>query len=183
MSDQDLRYRRLGFAVLLLVSALVLRWPSLERQIWNLDEGSTMTMAQLILAGQVPYREAADNRTPLVPYVKAAILAVTGDWNTTAMHAGVALMLGLTAILLWQTARRFGQEKAGVISAVVFTFLSLGMIPAIDALTAHTGWFVVFFSSLGFWLFSRARLPRFARRGRGVLRACDTGRLAKLAHA
>jgi len=156
MSDRVQRYCRIGFAVLLLVSALVLRWPSLERQVWNLDEGSTMTMAQLILAGQVPYREAADNRTPLVPYVKAAILAVAGDWNTTAMHAGVALMLGLTAVLLWQTARRFGQEKAGVITAVVFTFLSLGMIPAIDALTAHTGWFVVFFSSLGFWLFSRA---------------------------
>ena len=156
MSDRVQRYRRIGFAAFLLVSALVLRWPSLQRQIWNLDEGSTMTMAQLILAGQVPYREAVDNRTPLVPYVKAAILAVTGDWNTAAMHTGVALMLGLTAVLLWQTARRLGQEKAGVIAALVFTFLSLGMIPAIDALTAHTGWFVVFFSSLGFWLFSRA---------------------------
>lgn len=156
MPESDLRFRRLGFAILLLLSALVLRWPSRERQIWNLDEGSTITMAQLILAGQVPYLEAADNRPPLVPYAKALILAVTGDWNTRAVHGGVALMLGLTAILLWQTARRLGQEPAGVIAAIIFTWLSAGMLPAIDTLTAHTGWFVIFFSSLGFWLFSRA---------------------------
>lgn len=156
MPENVLRFRRLGFAFLLIVSALLLRWPSLHRQIWNLDEGSTLTMAQMVLAGQVPYLEAADNRTPLVPYAKALILAVTGDWNTRAMHGGVALMLGLTAILLWQTARQLGQEPAGVIAAIVFTWLSVGMIPAIDAMTAHTGWFVVFFSSLGFWLFSCA---------------------------
>ena len=151
-----LRYRRIGFAALLLIGALVLRWPSLERQVWNLDEGSTITMAQQVLDGQVPYRDAADNRTPLVPYAKALILAVAGDWNTQAVHAAVALMLGLTAIFLWLIARRFGQEPTGVIAAILFTWLSVGMLPAIDALTAHTGWFVIFFSSLGFWLFSRA---------------------------
>ena len=46
------------------------------------------------------------------------ILAVTGDWNTHAMHAAVAMMLGLTAVLLWRTARRFGQEPVGVVAAI-----------------------------------------------------------------
>jgi len=154
MPDRFPPFRRLGFAALLLLAALVLRWPALERQIWNLDEGSTITMAQMVLAGHVPYLEAADNRTPLVPYLKALILWVAGDWNVDAVHIGVALMLGLTAILLWQIARRLGQETAGVMAAIVFTWLSLGLLPAVDALTAHTGWFVIFFSSLGFWIFS-----------------------------
>ncbi len=156
MPQSVLRFRRLGFALLLLVGALLLHWPSLHRQIWNLDEGSTITMAQQVLAGQIPYREAADNRPPLVPYAKALILAVAGDWNTQAVHGAVALMLGLTAIFLWLIARRAGQEPAGVIAAVIFTWLSVGYLPAIDALTAHTGWFVIFFSSLGFWLFSES---------------------------
>ncbi len=154
MPEIVLRFRRLGFAVLLLVAALLLRWPSLDRQIWNLDEGSTITMAQQVLAGQVPYLEAADNRTPLVPYAKALILAVAGDWNTQAVHVVVALLLGLVAILLWQTARLYGQEPAGVFAAILFTWLCVGFLPAIDAMTAHTGWFMILFSSLGFWLFS-----------------------------
>ncbi len=154
MPESLLKYRRAGFAVLLLIAALALRWPTLGRQVWNLDEGSTITMAQLVLAGQVPYLEAADNRTPLVPYLKAAVLAVAGDWNARAVHVSVALMLGLTAVLLWQIARRLGHEAVGVWAAILFTWLSLGMLPAVDALTAHTGWFVIFFSSLGFWIFS-----------------------------
>lgn len=154
MSDRLLHYRRWIFAALLLLAAVALRWPALERQIWNLDEGSTITMAQMVRAGHVPYLEAADNRTPLVPYLKALILWVAGDWNVDAVHIFVALMLGATAVLLWLTARRLGHEPAGVLAAIVFTWLSVGLLPAVDALTAHTGWFVIFFSSLGFWIFS-----------------------------
>ena len=62
-------------------------------------------MAQLILAGQVPYKEAADNRTPLVPYAKALILSVVGDWNIRGAHIVVALMLGLLMIRRRRRAR------------------------------------------------------------------------------
>jgi hypothetical protein len=154
MPDLITRHRRLLFALLLVAGTLALRWPTLARPVWNLDEGSTVTMAQLILKGQVPYLEAADNRTPLVPYVKALVLAVAGDWNTWAIHAFLALMLGTTAVLLWQTARRLGHEAVGVMAALVFFWLSAGLIPDIDGFTAHTGWFVIFFSSLGFWIWS-----------------------------
>lgn len=153
---------RLLFAVLLVGGTLAVRWPVLDRQIWNLDEGSTITMAQMVLDGQVLFRDAADNRTPLVPYVKALILAVTGDWNTRAIHIAVALMLGFTAVLLWSTCRRLGHEAVGVFAALAFLGLGTGLIPPIDALAAHTGWFLIFFSALGFWLFSAA-LDREAR--------------------
>ncbi|HWA26780.1 MAG TPA: hypothetical protein VG734_14070 [Lacunisphaera sp.] len=157
------RFRRPAFALFLLVAALGLRWPSLGRQVWNLDEGSTITMAQLVLAGRVPYRDAADNRTPLVPYLKAAVLAVAGDWNARAIHLVVALMLGVTAILLWLIARQQGEEPTGVIAALLFTWLAAGYLPPIDGMTAHTGWFVIFFSSLGFWLFGESLARASAR--------------------
>lgn len=145
--------RRLLFALTLILGSVALRWPVLDRKVWNLDEGSTVTMAGLILHGKIPFRDAADNRTPLVPYLKAAVLAVAGEWNVRAIHFAVALMLGFTAVLLWQIGRRLGREAAGVFAALCFFWLSAGFIPLSESLTAHTGWFLVFFSTLGFWIF------------------------------
>lgn len=163
------RNARVVFALLLIGATLALRWPVLHRQIWNLDEGSTITMAQQVLDGQVLFRDAADNRTPLVPYVKALILAVAGNWNTWAIHFTLAVMIGLTAVLLWRTCRRLGHERVGVFSALAFTGLSTGLITDVDSLTAHTGWYLIFFSALGFWVFSHA-LTRQSR-----LAACVSG--------
>ncbi|HEX2860541.1 MAG TPA: glycosyltransferase family 39 protein, partial [Lacunisphaera sp.] len=160
---------RTVFALLLVVGTLAVRWPALDRQIWNLDEGSTITMAQQVLDGDVLFRDAADNRTPLVPYVKALVLAIAGDWNTRAIHTALALMLGFTAVLLWLTCRRLGHESVGVFSALAFLGLSTGLIPPVDSLCAHTGWFLIFFSATGFWFFSAA-VTRLSRRA-----ACASG--------
>src|SRR6478609_56882 len=75
MTDFLFARRRALFFFVLVLGSVALRWPLLDRKIWNLDEGSTTTMAEMILHGQIPFRDAADNRTPLVPYLKAAVLA------------------------------------------------------------------------------------------------------------
>lgn len=159
MRDFLLARRRALFFLALVLGSLALRWPALDRQIWNLDEGSTVTMAEMILHGKIPFRDAADNRTPLVPYLKAIVLAVAGEWNVRAIHVTLALMIGGVAVLLWQIGRRLGQESAGVFAALCFFWMSVGLVPPYDSLTAHTGWFLVFFSTLGFWLFSCALNP------------------------
>lgn len=148
---------RLLFALALIGGAYGLRAPWLERDIWNLDEGSTFTMAEQVLHGGVIYRDAADNRSPLVPYLKAAVFAVCGDWNAHAVHVAVALMLGVGAVLLWLTARRLGDAKTGVAGALFFAALTFLMLGLPDALSANTGWFVVFFSIIGYWLFAHAQ--------------------------
>jgi hypothetical protein len=150
---------------------LAVRWPALDRKIWNLDEGSTITMAQQVLDGQVLFRDAVDNRTPLVPYLKALVLAVAGYWNADAIHIALALMIGFTAFLLWQTCRRLGHEDVGVFAALALFGLSTGLIPSIDAMAAHTGWFLIFFSALGFWCFAHA-LNRLSRVGALASGAC-----------
>jgi 4-amino-4-deoxy-L-arabinose transferase-like glycosyltransferase len=147
---------RIIFAAVLIATTWFLRGPGLDKKIWNVDEAVTFTMAQQILAGDVPYRDAVDQRNPLAPYVQAAVFAAAGDWNLRAQHLVLAVMIGLTAVLLWQTARRLGDETTGVAGALWFTVLAL-MLPSVrDTMPAHTAWYLVFFSTAGFWALAAA---------------------------
>lgn len=164
------------FAALLIVAALALRWPGIDRKVWNLDEGSTLTMAEIVRHGGVLYRDAADNRTPLVPYLKAAVLAGAGDWNMRAVHIAVALMIGLTAVGIWRTMCAAGEPATGAWGAGYFLLLGFVMPGPVDVMAAHTGWFLVFFSAWGMWAFIQA-LPRGSTvwgAGAGVLFALAT---------
>jgi hypothetical protein len=156
--------RRLLLALLLLAVSFGVRAPYLQRTIWNIDEGITITASEQILAGGVLYRDAADHRNPLVPYLKAGIFAVFGDWNTAALHCVLAVLLGLGAIALWQLARRLGDERTGVAAALVFTLLCFALPDDGDAMAAHTEWFLILFSLAGFWAFACAlERPGFLR--------------------
>ena len=150
---------RILLAVLLLAAAVGLRAPYLQYPIWNMDEGVTFTTAQQIREGAVIYRDAADHRNPLVPYLQAAILAVAGDWNATAVHSSLALLLGLGAVGLWRLARRLGDEPTGLVAAGFFTLLCFALPDIGDAMAAHTEWYLILFSVAGFWSLTVA-LPR-----------------------
>ncbi len=156
MTAAPARLASLFWLLALVTAALWLRWPFLDREIWNLDEGSTFTMAQQVREGAVLYRDAADNRSPLVPYLKAAIFFVAGDWNIRAQHLALAAVMGLCAFGLLDLATRLGDRSAGRWSAGAFTVL-IFLIPGfVDTLAVHTEHFVIAFSTLGFCLFVRA---------------------------
>lgn len=150
------KFWRPVFVLALIAAAFGLRAPYLHRKIFNTDEGSTITFAQQILAGDVLYRDSADIRTPLVPYLKAAILAVAGNWNIPALRVVTTLLLGLCAAGLWRLARRLGDETAGLGAAVAFTVLSFGMLESMEGFALHTEWFLVVFSVAAFLAFARA---------------------------
>jgi hypothetical protein len=133
-----------------------LRAPYLHREFWNLDEGATFTMAEQILHGDVMYRDAVDHRSPLVPYINAAIFAVAGHWNIYAQHLVLALGMGCCAFGLFALCSQLGERAAGRWSAIAFTAVGLLLPGVLDALGMHTESFVIFFSTLGFWLFARA---------------------------
>jgi hypothetical protein len=155
---------RILLTLVLVGAAFALRMPWLGHEIWALDEGSTFTMAEQVRHGAVIYRDAADNRSPLVPYLKAAAYLVAGDWNAHAVHVVLALLLGVGAVGIWRIARRLGDEMAGVAGALFFTMLCLVLPGKEDGLAAHTEWFVILFSILGYALFARALpQPTFGR--------------------
>ena len=106
------RPRSLLFALFLLAATFALRGPFLQRATWNLDEGITITAAQQICAGGVLYRDAADHRNPLVPYLKAALLAVCGDWNTVAVHVAIAVMVACGAFRPAAVSGELGPDPA-----------------------------------------------------------------------
>lgn len=153
------RPRALTVAIWLLVFVMVSWWlraPFLGREIWNLDEASTFTMAEQLRAGEILYRDAADNRSPLVPYLQAGVFAVAGDWNLRAQHLALLLGYGIAAWLLYDLAARLGRASAGVWAALAFSVLAFTLPGILDALGAHTEVYLIFFSIFGGWLFVRA---------------------------
>ena len=158
--------RNLGREWALLLVLVVVSWglraPHLDKTLWNLDEGVTFTIAQQILAGDVLYRDAADHRGPLVPYLKAVLLAVVGDWNIRGAHQVFAAALGLFAFGLYRLARRLGDERAGWFAAGAFTVLSFTIQGPLEMLALHTEWFMEAFSLMGFLLYAAThRTPGF----------------------
>ena len=66
----------LGLFLLAAIWIAWLRQPALTTPVWNVDEGITAAIADEILAGGVPYRDATDLRAPLTYYLYAAVFAI-----------------------------------------------------------------------------------------------------------
>ena len=153
-------------ASMLLVALVAVSWglraPHLDQLFWNLDEGVTFTIAQQIRDGDVLYRDAADHRGPLAPYLKAVLLAVIGDWNFRGAHSVFAAGLGLFAFGLYLLAKRLGDERAGWFAAGMFTVLSFTIQGPLEMFAMHTEWFMEAFSLLGFLVYATTlRNPGF----------------------
>lgn len=153
-------FRPVLFGLLLVALSFALRQASWRREIWNIDEGVTFTMAQQIAHGATPYRDMVDHRTPLVPYVQAVAFAIGGDWNLHAQQVANALFIGLSGVFLWLLGRRLGDAVAGMAAGLWWIFLSFGFTHPFDAMAAHTGWILVLFSSAGMWLFAESWMRR-----------------------
>ena len=145
-----------AWGLILVACSLMLRWPALHREIWNLDEANVSVYAQHVRSGDLLYRDVVDTRGPLLVYIVAASAALIGEWNLPGMHIGLALMLGLTAFLLWRIAARLDASGPGAWAAAVFTLLQIIFIDVTDTFTLHVEWFVIFFSTLAFWLLVHA---------------------------
>ena len=153
--------------LLCLIGVGLSRAPWLGREMWNLDEGSTFTMAHQVMDGDVLYRDAADNRSPLVPYLKAAVFTVFGQWNAHAVHLVLTLMIGITVFGLGWIGYRLGGMKLAWPTAVSAWFLQIYWIDVGDAMSANTEWFVIAFSTAAFALFIASL--EAARPHRGLL--------------
>ena len=144
------------FALFLIVATGAMRWPGMEKEIWNVDEAVTFTMARQILAQDIPYRDAVDQRNPLAPYFQAAVFGLTGQANIKAKHLSLVFLIGFTAILLWRIARRLDGNGIGIAAALWFTLLCMVLPSVRDTMPAHTAWYLIFFTTLGFYALIRA---------------------------
>ena len=162
--------------LLLLLAALtgwvfLLRGPTFDTPVWNVDEAIHASVARTLLDGGVLYRDAVDQRTPLTYYVFAAIFAVAGPNNLWAVHAVLAGVIVLTGAGLVLLARRAQTLGAGAWAAFIFVALSTNLLDPGDGNAAHTEWFAILFTTWGAWWFWRTiDAPGFrSALGAGVL--------------
>jgi hypothetical protein len=104
-----------------LFAALVaLRVPSLQ-QPSGADQALYAYVGQRILHGELPYRDAWDQKPPGIHATYALLYAITND-DRVVPAADLAVAIG-TALLLLVLGRRLGPPGAGEIAALVFLFL------------------------------------------------------------
>jgi 4-amino-4-deoxy-L-arabinose transferase-like glycosyltransferase len=128
---------------------LFLRAPSFGVPVWNVDESIHAAVAQRLLDGGSLYQDAIDQRTPVSYYFFEAVFAIFGRKDLVGVRAIVAVMIGLTAALVFALGRRAPSRTTAWWSVLLFVALSTNLLGPSDAYAANTEWFVILFTSAG----------------------------------
>jgi 4-amino-4-deoxy-L-arabinose transferase-like glycosyltransferase len=99
-------------AAVLLALTVLLRLPAFFVDVFNSDETFLATQAQVLRDGGDLYREAADRKPPLVPYVYAATFTIAGTTALWSVRIAAMLAVFATALLLAFEARRRAGPRA-----------------------------------------------------------------------
>lgn len=107
---------------LILVGLVAVRLPSLAQPA-GADQGLYAYVGERILEGELPYRDAWDQKPPAIHATYALMFAL---WRDTAVIAAADLVVAvLTALLLASLGRRLVPgTRAGEVAAVLFLLLS-----------------------------------------------------------
>lgn len=152
-------------SLLWLVAALVLifasRMSSFGVAAWNMDEGVTAAIAEVINNGGIPYRDAVDHRGPATYYVYAAWFRIVGNDGLGKMQSlQVALMIlvaGL-AIGVYALGKMAGGNRTGIFSVFWFVIITSNGWAG-DVRAFHTEWVLALGSLVGVLLLLKA-LPQ-----------------------
>lgn len=127
------------------------RIPTSEIPFFSVDEAVSAVVAQEIVEGGLPYRDAIDHRGPLTYYFYALIFEAAGDWNMAAVHVAYALLLCLIAAILFFTDKQIGPWAALFFAVFSWTH------PPLDFWAAHTEWLMICGTSLGMMILLRSQ--------------------------
>ncbi|MGZ8764026.1 MAG: ArnT family glycosyltransferase [Acidimicrobiia bacterium] len=156
----------LVFGALLLLT-VGLRLPAFTVAVFNSDETFLATQAEVINDGGRLYHDAVDRKPPLVPYLYAAVLAVTGSNNLAGVRVVAMFSVALTAVLLVAEGRRRDGARRGWIAGLLFVFASVCFAPQ-DGQAANFEVFMLPFATAAILL---ARREKFAASGVAVAAA------------
>ncbi len=153
----------LVFGALLLLT-VGLRLPAFTVPVFNSDETFLATQAEVINDGGRLYHDAVDRKPPLVPYLYAAVFAVTGSNDLSGVRVVAMFSVALTALLLVAEGRRRDSARRGWIAGLLFVFASVCFAPQ-DGQAANFEVFMLPFATAAILL---ARRERFASSGVAV---------------
>jgi len=144
----------LALALATLLAVVTRLPPSLERDYFNVDEGTLAAGAMLIDDGGIPYRDFWDTRGPVTFYLYAIAFALAGTGNMLAVHGLVIAVVIATAALLMLLGRRLGLGAAADLAGPVYALASVAFLKS-DMLAANIEVFMVLFSAAGVLLVAR----------------------------
>ena len=146
----------------LFAACVALRVPSLQQPA-GADQALYGYVGQRILHGEVPYRDAWDQKPPGVHATYAVLWAI---WPDERVVPAADLVVAIaTALLLLALGRRLGPPGAGEIAALVFLFLgdpAWGRLGGVRA-RAQSEVFIGLVSTAGLLLLHRALDARTKR--------------------
>lgn len=159
------RHDLLALVALVVALTALLRLPAFFVDVFNSDETFLATQGQVIREGGDLYREAADRKPPLVPYVYAATQAITGTTDLWSVRVAAMLASTAAAVLLALEARRRYGRRAMWLAGVLTTVALVSFAPQ-DGQAANFEIFMLPLTVAGVML---------ARRGRTASSGVATG--------
>ncbi len=115
-------------AVLLLLT-VALRLPAFFVDVFNSDETFLATQAHVIRDGGNLYKEAADRKPPLVPYIYAASFEFFGSTALWTVRLMAMIAIAFTAWLLAIEAHRRWGYRAALIAGFLCVFAMVAFAP------------------------------------------------------
>ncbi|MGO9570243.1 MAG: ArnT family glycosyltransferase [Desulfomonilaceae bacterium] len=122
------RFSHTSIVVPAMMVMILLFCPISHLRLVDGDEGYYLLAARLVSEGKLPYRDFFFPQMPLIPYVYALWMKMTGiSWHFARWLSAVfAVSLGLAIFL--QTIRLTGRRKAGLIALLLFSFNTLALL-------------------------------------------------------
>jgi len=171
-SDARIRTAELALLVAAVVLFGALRLPYLDVPLER-DEGEYAYIAQRILVGDVPYRDAFDQKPPGVFAAYLAAFGLFGE-SVRGIHAFLGLWSLGTAAALYGVMRRLSGGLAAATAALLFAIASTD--PRVVATAANTELFMLLPLVLSTWVMlvalERDRLLPWVGCGALVAAAC-----------
>jgi 4-amino-4-deoxy-L-arabinose transferase-like glycosyltransferase len=116
------------------------------------DEGQYATIAQAILRGGLPYRDAIEIKPPGAFYLYALAVGLFGA-TTEAVRIFTALYAMLTVIAVYGVARHISGARAGLCATLIYGIFST--VPRLQG-NCNTEVFLVLPMTAGVWCFLKA---------------------------
>src|SRR5262245_61907578 len=106
----------------LLLISLAIRMPALHLPL-DRDEGGFAYIGWVWNQGQLPYRDAFDNKPPMLYLAYRTAIELCGA-NAEGVHLFFLSLGCLQVVLLYRIARRWMGEAAALAAALAFSLLS-----------------------------------------------------------
>ncbi len=148
-----LRFLLIGSFILL----LVLRVPSIFEPKWYGDEGIYAAVGHHLRAGGMLYRDAWDNKPPLL-YLLYMFFDLFGKYNQVAARVTNLIFSATTSLILFFLTLKVTGKKASAVLAAVLSNLFLAT-PIFEANIANAENFFILFSCLGILLLWNRERP------------------------